>query len=299
MNKPVQIAAEQSRAVFPEETRAAFAAAYPETSLRLDHCLTSHPLLTLDALADLAERLGKANVEYNLADLPIAIAPDAVQANGLSIAETVRTIAANNSWAVLKHIEQDPDYQALLYSLLEELRPQIEAKTGPMLTLEGFIFISSPGAVTPFHFDPEHNILLQITGDKIFNIFPAGVEAVAASVDHERYHAGGSRNLPWPADQWGQEPQANPVAMDPGHAIYVPVMAPHWVQAGSKPSISLSITWRSVWSYREGEARMMNRLLRKLGMNPAPPPRWPGFPLAKSIGWRVLRRVPGLVRWVG
>jgi Cupin-like domain len=299
MNKPVQIPLQDVQAVFPEETRQAFAAAYPETSLRLNHTLMSHPLLTLDCLADLAERLGQANVEYNLADLPIAIAPEAVQSNGLGIAETVRTIAANKSWAVLKHIEHDPAYRALLHDLLEELRPYIEAKTGPMLTLEGFIFISSPGAVTPFHFDPEHNILLQITGDKLFTIFPAGVEDIAASPEHERYHAGGSRNLPWPADQWGKPPQGNPVAMEPGHAIYVPVMAPHWVQAGSQPSISLSITWRSVWSYREGEARMTNRLLRKLGLNPAPPPRWPGYPRSKSIAWRVLRRVPGLVRWVG
>jgi len=28
---------------------------------------------------------------------------------------------------------------------------------------EGFIFVSSPGSVTPHHMDPEHNFLLQIT----------------------------------------------------------------------------------------------------------------------------------------
>jgi hypothetical protein len=28
--------------------------------------------------------------------------------------------------------------------------------------------------VTPFHFDPEHNILLQIRGRKTMTIFPAG-----------------------------------------------------------------------------------------------------------------------------
>ncbi len=296
MNKPAAAADFQTDAVFPAGTRTAFAAAYPEKSLRLNHSLRSHPLLTLDALANLAERLGKPNVEYNLADLPVAVAPDAVQANGLGIAETVRTIAANNSWAVLKHIENDPAYHALLHGLLAELRPEIEAKTGPMLTLQGFVFISSPGAVTPFHFDPEHNILLQITGDKVFTIYPAGAEDVAASPEHERYHAGGSRNLPMAA---GQADRGNPVAMDPGHAIYVPVMAPHWVKAGAKPSISLSITWRSEWSYREAEARMMNRFLRKLGLNPAAPPRWPGFASGKSLMWRVLRRVPGFVRWVG
>jgi hypothetical protein len=304
MNKPLlkqptaadPEAGSETAPVFSAATRATFAGGYPEQSMRLDHGLQCHPLLTLEALAQLAERLGKDNVEYNLADLPIAVAPDAVQHNGLGIAETVRTIAANKSWAVLKHIQNDADYAALLRDLLEELRPEIESKTGEMLTLQGFIFISSPHAVTPFHFDPEHNILLQITGDKVFTIYPAGAEDVAASVEHERYHAGGSRNLPM---AHGHADSGNPVAMDPGHAIYVPVMAPHWVKAGAHPSISLSITWRSEWSYREAEARMMNRCLRKLGLNPAPPPRWPGCAHGKSLGWRVLRKIPGLVRWVG
>ena len=31
-----------------------------------------------------------------------------------------------------------------------------------MMKPQGFIFISSPDAVTPYHFDPEHNILLQL-----------------------------------------------------------------------------------------------------------------------------------------
>ncbi len=295
MNKPLNSAAMQP-AIFGAATRARFAAAYPEASVRLDHGLDAHPLLALDSLADLGARLGAGQVEYNLADLPVAVQPDAVTANGLSIADTIRTIADNHSWCVLKNIEQDPQYRALLHGLLEELRPDIEAKTGPMLTLQGFIFISSPGAVTPFHFDPEHNILLQITGDKLFTIFPAGMDAIAHGREHERYHAGGSRNLPW-AD--GIEAAAQPVAMAPGHALYVPVMAPHFVRVGPVPSISLSITWRSQWSYREAEARMMNRALRKLGMNPQSPPRWPGFAHGKSLAWRVLRRVPGFVRWVG
>ena len=43
-----------------------------------------------------------------------------------------------------------------------------------MLTSQGFIFVSSPNSVTPYHFDPEHNILLQIRGSKVMTQFPAG-----------------------------------------------------------------------------------------------------------------------------
>ena len=45
--------------VFPEEARTAFAAAYPEQPLVIPHRLRDHPLLGLDALADLG-----AQVEY-------------------------------------------------------------------------------------------------------------------------------------------------------------------------------------------------------------------------------------------
>ena len=41
-------------AVFPQSSREAFAKAYPETPLVLSHTLRDHPLLGLDALADLA-----------------------------------------------------------------------------------------------------------------------------------------------------------------------------------------------------------------------------------------------------
>jgi hypothetical protein len=48
--------------------------------------------------------------------------------------------------------------------------------------------------------------------------------------------------------------------LEPGEAIYVPVMAPHQVRNGPEPSISLSITWRSEWSHAEADARAFNEV---------------------------------------
>src|SRR3546814_13973884 len=87
-----------------------------------------------------------------------------VPSNGLSSVETIRTIASNGSWAVLKNIENVAADRTLLMDLLGELEPVVSPRTGAMLTPQGFIFISSPGSITPFHFDPEHNILLQQIG---------------------------------------------------------------------------------------------------------------------------------------
>lgn len=272
--------------VFSPEARAAFAAGYPEVPHKLAHALGQNPLLELDSLADLAEALPAASIEYNRADLPIGIdgKPDPT---GIPIGETIRNIGASGSWAALKNIEQHPAYAALLAGLLEELRPQIEAATGRMMKTQGFVFITSPGGVTPYHFDPEHNILLQIRGSKVMTQFPAGDARYAPDEVHEAYHTGGGRELTW-RDELAAGGREFPLAA--GEALFVPVMAPHFVRNGPEPSVSLSITWRSEWSFAEADARAFNSVLRRCGLTPRATGRWPARNLAKAYGWRVLRR---------
>ncbi len=172
------------------------AACYPGRPGKLSHDLAGHPLLALEALVELGREMPAADVEYNAGDLPIGVDPDLVARTGLSVEETIRGIEQCGSWMVLKHVERNPLYSALLDEVLAGIAPVVEPVTGEMLTHQGFIFISSPGAVTPFHMDPEHNILLQIRGRKTITIFP-GDSAVVPDELHEAYHTGGHRNLPW------------------------------------------------------------------------------------------------------
>ena len=273
---------------FPTDARTAFAAAYPEQVTKLAHNLASDPRMTLAALVELAAEFAPENVEYNPGNLPIGIRPEDVPAPHLSISDTVRSIEENGSWMVLKFIEQHPVYRALLKETLAEIDPITRPKTGAMLGMEGFIFISSPGAVTPFHFDPEHNILMQIRGNKVMTLFPAGDERIVSGEAHEHFHLGlQHRNLTW---QDSFEPLGQQVALAPGEAVYVPVKAPHWVQNGDAISISLSVTWRSEWSYAEADARALNHMLRRRGLTPASPKRYPALNRAKSLTYRALRK---------
>jgi hypothetical protein len=68
-------------------------------------------------------------------------------------------------------------------------------------------------------------------------------------------------------------------------------MAPHFVRNGPEPSVSLSITWRSEWSFAEADARAFNSVLRRIGLRPRQPGRWPHRNTAKALGWRVIRRL--------
>lgn len=274
--------------VFDEEARAIFAGAYPDAPVKLHHGLAGHPLLAIDALAGLAERMPAASVEYNLGKLPLGVRAEDTPSNGLSLGETIRTIESNGSWAVLKNVERDAAYGALLDAALAELGPIVDARTGAMLNREAFIFLSSPGSVTPFHMDPEHNILLQIRGEKVMTVFPAGDPELVPAVQSESFHAGGHRNLDW-RDDFRERGTA--VKLLPGDAIHVPVKAPHFVENGAAVSVSLSVTWRSERSVAESELHGLNALLRRRGLPVGRISAAPERQGARRLAYRIMRKL--------
>jgi hypothetical protein len=272
--------------IFSDDDLDRLRAVYPERPGKLSHRLTDHPLLTLEALVELGGRLPAKDVEYNAGDLPLGVDPDEVGRTGLSVQETIRRIEECGSWMVLKHVQQDPAYRDLLEEALGELAPAVEPATGRMLTKVAFIFVSSPGAVTPFHLDPEHNVLLQIKGSKTMMIVPGDEEVVPAE-KHESYHVGGHRNVPW-RDEY--EPRGDKFELVPGDAVHVPLMWPHWVKNGPEPSVSFSITWKNEWVYQEADVRGMNHLLRRFGLDPAPPAQFPKRNPGKVLAYRAIRK---------
>ena len=250
-------------AAFTEQARRDFAAAYPDRAVKLRHGLAAHPLFSRAALAELADRMPPASVEYNAGNLPLGIRPEDTPANGLSLGETVRGIDDNGSWVVLKNVEADAAYGGVLDWALADLEPMVARVTGPMLHREAFIFLSSPGSVTPFHMDPEHNILLQIEGEKEMTVFPASDPQLVPAEQSEGFHAGAHRNLRWD-DTFLTK--GTPIRLLAGDAVHVPVKAPHFVRNGPQVSISFSITWRSRRSIAEGELHSLNAALRRRGL---------------------------------
>ena len=97
--------------VFDAGARDRFAAIYPEQPGKIAHGLTGHPLFELEALVELSQRIRPVDVEQNLADLPIEVDPSTVRHNGLSVADSIRSIEQNGSWMVLKFVEQDAVYR--------------------------------------------------------------------------------------------------------------------------------------------------------------------------------------------
>ena len=184
----------------------------------------------------------------------------------MSAPEIIEKIGMVNSWMVIRNIEKAPAYSELAYGILDSLKDTIERETGEMMRREAFMFISSPGAVTPFHIDEEHNILIQIEGTKTFTIYSQHDRELASQTDLERFHSGAHRNLKLNPEMAGR---GEPIHMEPGTALYVPPLAPHHVKVTSDvPSLSLSITWRSESSKRTCYLHQINHKLREKGVTP-------------------------------
>ncbi len=78
-------------------------------------------MFQLDRLVELSKALPASKVENNTGDLPVTQDPNETPRTGLSIEDTINQIETCNSWMVLKRVENNPEYKALLDACLDEM----------------------------------------------------------------------------------------------------------------------------------------------------------------------------------
>ena len=240
---------------------------FPHKHFTIKHSLLGHPLFTVEALIDLAKALPEAQMEWNSGDASITQDPTKTPGNGLSPEDTIKQIEQTKSWLVLKNIQVIPEYKKVLYDCLKEVEDLTNQHVTGATQRAGFIFVSSPNSITPFHMDPEHNFLLQLRGSKTMNIFdPKDREVISEEhIENTYYGEHKHRNLTYKDEFKARE---DSVVLQPGDAIHVPIHAPHWVQNGPEVSISFSITFRSDQSQKNVRIHSLNGRLRGMGMKP-------------------------------
>ena len=244
-----------------------FRSSFNRAPFLIRHYLAGHPLFSLQRLIELASRLPEENVKYNEADIPVATGLYKGPRSGLSALETIRRIEECRSWMVINNVELDPEYRQLLDRCLDEVQHFSEPVDPGMFRREGFIFISSPFSVTPFHMDPEYNFLLQIRGDKRISIWDSRDRAVLTETALERYFSDTDKHIVFKEEY---QQKASIFELTPGAGLHFPVVAPHWVRNGDDVSVSFSITFRTPVSERQRIVYCANAGLRKRGLNPTP-----------------------------
>ncbi|SFJ60992.1 JmjC domain-containing protein [Planctomicrobium piriforme] len=233
----------------------------------IGHRLSTHPLFQIERLLELSQRLPESCIEYNAGNIPVSIDSALTPRNGLTPEETIRRIAECKSWMVLKYVERDPQYSQLLEECLTEIRPYSEPITPGMMHPQAFIFVTSPGSVTPYHIDPEHNFLLQIRGSKEVRMLDGRDRGIVSEIDLENFYSDRGRNLRLNPEH---EQAGWTYHLQPGQGLHFPVTYPHWVKNGNEVSISFSITFRTPDLDRRRSLYQSNAEIRARGGNPWP-----------------------------
>jgi hypothetical protein len=236
------------------------------------HTLADHPLLQIDALVELGKRqqarqLVRTHSSDATAGTSFGDAPQ-LHPNEKTAEETLSSIASARAWMSLLNVQADPVYRRFIDEVLDEIRPDIERRDPGMCYRAGWIFVSSPKAVTPFHMDHEHNFILQIRGNKRLHAWDPFDRSVVCERGHELFHDLHSRELV----VWRDELRAKAHVFDlePGMGGYMPSTTPHMVENGDAPSITISFTYYTDATRRCELLYRGNARLRRLGLSPKP-----------------------------
>lgn len=234
------------------------------------HRLCQHPLLQPDALVALGERLearGSVRTHGNKAKAgtPFNSAPDMFP-NAKSAAETLRSIRDAKAWMSLLNVQGDDTYRALVGEVLDSVQPMVEARDPGMCYRAGWIFVTSPRTVTPFHFDKEHNFILQVHGRKRVYVWDHTDTVVASDQARDLFHASHERYLLRWRDEFKE--RAHVFELEPGQGAYMPSTSPHMVENGDEPSVTASFTYYTDGTRHDALLHRAHARVRRMGLKP-------------------------------
>lgn len=253
----------------------------------LKHGLAGHPLFSLPRLVELAKSMPRDRIEYNSGKVAIGVKPEDVPKIDRPAEDVIAAIETANAWMVIKMVEHDPEYRALLEGFVSEANLVAGRKADDYSDLQGFIFVSSANATTPFHVDAEENILIQIRGDKFVRTFD-NADRSLISEEHMEISPSKHRNQKYDPSF---EARATLHELKPGDALHMPYMIPHWVSTGSTYSVSMAMTWKTPEVLRLNKIRLMNGTLRRFGLPQKPPGVSPQMDAVKVMAHDLMRAV--------
>lgn len=242
-------------------------AKFLKEAFTLQHHLVGNPLFTLARLIELAKSLPRDQIEYNSGKVAVGVRPEDVPQIDMAPEDVIKSIETANAWMVIKRADNDPAYKAVLEQFVREANLAAGRSANDFSDVEGFIFVSSAKATTPFHMDAEENILIQLHGDKVVRTFE---NADRKLISEQAMEISPSKHRNQPYEDWF-ETRATLHTLKPGDAVHMPYMIPHWVSTGNSYSISMAMTWKTPEVLRMNKIRWVNGALRDYGFAPTPP----------------------------
>jgi len=264
----------------------------------IHHNFQDHPLMQLPELAKLAKALSATKQCRFItpgADQATPFHHDGEDHQGRTIDEIFRRIEEPGSWVALYNVESHPVYKGFLDEVVSHVRPLVEPQEPGMFNVGGFIFISAPPSVTPFHIDRENNFWLQVRGRKVMNVWDPTDRHVVSARDRDEfivYAALENVRL-----QDGYRERSHEFNVGPGDGVYFPSTSPHmtrsepeWTRPGDGVSVSIGVVFYTDVTRRAANVHALNLVLRRLGLNPREPGEsvWLDrlkYPIGRALVW--------------
>jgi hypothetical protein len=246
----------------------------------LKHNFDQHPQMQLPELAKLAKDLVKTKQCR-------FITPGSQQATpfhhedhdpqGRDIDEVFRRIEEPGSWIALYNVETHPVYKKFLDDVVACFKPMVEREQPNVFNVGGFIFISAPPSVTPFHIDRENNFWLQVAGRKVMNVWDPTDHVVVPAHLQDQFILYGDLDEVRLKD--GFKERSHEFDVGPGDGVYFPSTSPHmtrsdpgWTQPGNGVSISIGVVFYTDVTKKAAYLHALNLILRqRFGIEPRPP----------------------------
>lgn len=243
------------------------------------HGYHHHPLMRIDSLAALAHRLLPLQ-KCRFAVKPMVVGSVFEHTHRLPKEATLDSvfdrIEDSGSWIALYNVEVDPLYRVFLEEVIATARPMIEPTQAGVRDVGGFIFISAPPSVTPFHIDRENNFWLQISGRKSMYVWDRTDRVAVDERAVEDFIVHGVLDRVVYRDELLT--RTHRFEVGPGDGVYFPSTSPHmttttadWVRPGDALSISIGVVFYTETTRRASGVYQCNLAMRRMGLKTRPP----------------------------
>jgi hypothetical protein len=241
-------------------------------SSTFSHTLVNHPLLQMDEIRKLVRRVPRDRISFSAGEKPetadIGKAPTAYKSEH-SLEHAIDNMENANAYMYISGPEVDPEFNQVYQDIKADLELHCLKNGYQLWDSRLFLFISSPGAVTPYHLDHQHTLLAQIKGKKTLNLWPALNYELTPPNELETFCSLITRKFEMREEF---EHLRKPLEMVPGEGVYLPFLAPHSVKNSDEVSISLSIIFNTFESQKIWNGYRLNYFLRnKLHLSPSLP----------------------------
>jgi hypothetical protein len=187
--------------------------------------------------------------------------------NGRSTVETLSDVAHAKAWTSLLNVQTDDLYRTLVDEVLDDVKPEVDRRDPACCTAPGWIFVTSPNTITPFHMDKEHNFILQIQGRSACT---SGSPTTSWCSARKRATCSTRTTAATSSSARGARARAHVFDLEPGMGAYMPSTSPHLVENLDGPSITASFTYYTDATRRNARLHTLHQRMRGWGLKPSP-----------------------------